>query len=201
MKRCLLTLTFFWLVFLVSPVLANLGVGVGTGKIIVDQVLYPGTIYQLPPLTVINTGDEPSHSGVGFSHRETQPELIPDESWFSYSPAEFYLEPGSGQNVAITLTLPIKVVPGKYFGFLEGHPINQDPGGASIGIAAAAKLYFDVAPSSPLMGIFYRLLTFWRTHEPYSSLVSGSLAAIIVIVYISKNFNLKISKKSKDNNE
>ncbi len=57
-KIFLLCLLIF--LFPTGVVFARIGVGVGTGKITIDENLKPGIIYKLPPLTVVNTGDEAS---------------------------------------------------------------------------------------------------------------------------------------------
>ena len=57
MKKIVLLLLL--LVFLAPGLaLAELGVGIGSGKIEVREDLKPGMIYQLPGLSVFNTGDE-----------------------------------------------------------------------------------------------------------------------------------------------
>ncbi len=78
MKRYLVYLFLFFAFFLIVPqAFANLGVGVGTGKIVVDEQLKPGMIYQLPSFSVINTGDIASDYSVGVAYHEGQEELQP----------------------------------------------------------------------------------------------------------------------------
>lgn len=148
MKKVLLFLIFLSFVF-APPVLATVGVGVGTGKIQINEKLHGGTIYQLPSLTVINTGTEPSDYEVSVSYLERQSEAKPPLSWFSFSPQSFHLEPGKAQTVDEKLSLPLNAVPGNYFAYLEARPTQKGKGGTTtIGIAAAAKLYFTVVPSN-----------------------------------------------------
>ena len=174
------------------------GVGVGTGKIVIDEILYPGEIYKLPVFTVLNTGDEKTTYGVGISHRETQPELKPDPSWFKFSPSEFELDPTGAQNVEVTLEIPLQLEPGKYFAFVEGHPARGEGGGTKIGIAAASKLYFEVAPANIFVGLYYRVLTAWRNAQPWSNIVAGAIAAGLVVTFVRRNFdfNIRLAKKS-----
>lgn len=180
-----------------SPILAKIGVGVATGKIVIDEILHPGTIYQLPPLTVVNTGDEPGEYNVQISYLEKQPELKPAESWFTFQPTSFHLEPGKSQAVAITLSLPLKVEPGKYFAYVEGHPAKvANNGQTSVGIAAAAKLYFQVAPANLLVGLYYRLITFWKLHHPVDTIIAGIVAAIALLSLLKSQFNFQVTKKS-----
>ncbi len=72
MKRltffCFFLLTIFLSFF--SQTLAQIGVGVGVGKIQVDEKLKPGMIYQLPSFTVLNTGGEPSDYEISIQYHE-----------------------------------------------------------------------------------------------------------------------------------
>ena len=194
-------LAFFSLIVLtlVSPAsaLAKLGVGVATGKIIIEEKLHPGTLYTLPPLTVLNTGDETATYALGISHLEKQAELIPQSSWFKYDPSTFELKPGGSQVVHITLTIPLKVEPGEYFAYLESHPVQVTGSGqTTVGIAAAAKLSFTVTPANLFMGLYYRLLTLFRLYYPYDAIVLGLVALIVLILIFRSHFNFQITKKN-----
>ncbi len=194
--------TYFLIaVFLLIPglSLAKMGVGVGTGKIVMDQELKAGTYHNLPALTVINTGDEPADYGVSVSHRENQPELKPNAEWFTFSPNSFHLDPGQAQRVEIKVNLPIKIQPGDYFAFLEAHlnNSNQDASKTSIGIAAASKLYFTVAPSNFIQGIYYRIISFIFYYRPWTYIVPIVIFLAILITIFRKKFvfNISIGKK------
>jgi len=102
--------TYFFTLY-ASNVYARIGVGVTTGKIQVDEILRPGTIYELPPLTVVNTGDEKAEYRVGTAYREKQKELAPPKEWFTFSPAKFTLKPEETQTVDIKLQLYFTVEP------------------------------------------------------------------------------------------
>ncbi|NMC09344.1 hypothetical protein GYA44_03450, partial [Candidatus Microgenomates bacterium] len=65
MKRITISFVITALLLLLpSFAYAGLGVGIGTGKIVVDEKLRSGVIYNLPSLTVVNTGDEESDYSV-----------------------------------------------------------------------------------------------------------------------------------------
>lgn len=195
MPRFLLVALFL---ALVAPTLvfAGLGVGVGTGKMVVDEPLQPGTIYDLPALAVINTGDIPAAYSVGVSGRESQPELLPKEEWFSFSPTEFDLEPGASQMVQVTLQLPLKVQPGDYFAFVKGFPVPKGEGGASIGLAAAAKLYFTVSPANIFVGLYYRALTLWQRYLPWSNIIAAVILGFFLLRFLRSRFSFSVTKKS-----
>lgn len=185
---------------LILPVLvfAKIGVGVGTRTIQVDESLKPGLIYTLPSVTVFNTGDEPSKYSIAIEYRENVPELRPKKEWFSFEPTEFYLEPGKAQMVQIKLSLPIKNVrPGDYFAFLSAYPIQeQEKGVTSIGIAAAAKLYFTVAPANVFQGIYYRFISLYSRYHPWDTIILAIVFVAIVLKFLGKRFKIQITKKS-----
>lgn len=181
--------------------LARIGVGIGTGKIEINEKLKPGGIYTLPPLTVLNTGDEASGYGLSIEYHQDQPDLSPAREWFIFTPASFELEPGQSEVVGIKLNLPVKTEPGNYFAYLEAHPEkkSQTAGGASVGIASASKLYFTVAPANVWQGMYFRLSSFWKMYAPWPGIVSIIIAAVLVVLIFRKFFSFKIgiTKKNK----
>jgi len=167
-----------------------------TGKIQVDEILRPGTIYELPPLTVVNTGDEKAEYRVGTAYREKQKELAPPKEWFTFSPAKFTLKPEETQTVDIKLHLPLRVEPGDYFAFLEGSPTKRvNKGGAVVGVAAAAKLYFTVEPANILSAVYYKTLSFWKVYDPWPKVLLTVGIVLYVIYLFRKRFNIQISSK------
>lgn len=190
-------------VMLVLPavVMAKIGVGVGTGKIYVDQPLKAGLIYTIPPITIINTGDEPSEYGVGIQYHENQPEMRPAKEWFGFEPLNFYLEPGQTQVVQIKLTLPVTgAKPGDYFVFLQGFPVKKaQAGSTSVGVAAASKLYFTVAPANFFIGVYYRIVSLLTFYSPWSYVVSVVVIAALLIALFRRffSFNIGVSLKKK----
>jgi P pilus assembly chaperone PapD len=115
-------LTLFFFLHKPLPTQAKIGVGVGTGKITIDEALKPGMIYQLPSVTVLNTGDEDGIYKLYITYHESQSQQRPPRDWFVFSPEEFKLTPGTGQATKITLTVPVKAKPGQYFAYIEAQP-------------------------------------------------------------------------------
>ena len=181
---------------------AKIGVGVGTGKIQVEEDLKPGIIYELPVLTVLNTGDEESDYEISVAYHSKQSELPPSKDWFVFFPQKFHLKPGEAKNIEIKLNLPIKTQPGDYFAYLEGHPAKKSQSGStSIGVAAAAKLYFTVVPANFLQGIYYKLVSFYKIYSPWSRRAVIALVTLLAIVAFKKFFNIKINlKRPEDKN-
>ncbi len=199
MKMVIKNLGFLLLIIIIFPsvVFGRIGVGVGTGKIQVDEKLRPGTIYNLPSLAVINTGDEFSEYQVSISFQQNQPEIKPDQSWFVFSPEKFSLNPGEVKNVSVKINLPLKMVPGNYFSYLEAQPLKKvEKGKTSIGVAAAAKLYFTVVPSNIFQSIYYKVVSFYKVYTPWPQ--RGTLAVCLLFIYLiaKKYLNIKINFRS-----
>jgi len=204
MKRIFffLLLVGFFALFFSNSAYAKIGVGVGTGKIQVEDKLKSGMSYELPPLTVLNTGDESSDYGASITYHQDQPQLAPPQEWFDFSPSEFYLEPGEAQTVAIKLSLPLKTVPGDYFAYLEGHPVKKSQSGnTTIGVAAAAKLYFTIAPANFLEAIYYKTVAFWTAHAPWTNIAAALLTVILISKLFKKFFKIQINVKKKNQKE
>lgn len=203
MKRFLvvLLLSLYILIPFSSVNASSMGVGIGSGKITIDEDLKNGMIYKFPNLVVINTGDVESDYSVVISYDQDQKELLPPSEWFTFSPEVFRLKPGESQSVEIRLKLPIdKVAPGDYFAYLEAMPVIADQAGiATVGISAAAKLYFTIAPSNFLVGIFYTVKYFFEDYQPWTTIVVvlGGLLLLrtIFVKFFSFNLNIKVKNK------
>lgn len=201
MPKSLFIFLFLFL-FIPSLIQAKIGVGVGSGKIVIDEKLKPGMIYKLPALSVMNTGDEPAQYAVSIAYHEKQPELMPKEEWFSYSPDSFLLQPQEAKPVDVTLNLPVNAQPGQYFAYLEAHPDkSSQKGNTSIGIAAAARLYFEVVPTNAISGIYYKILTFWKVNQPWTSRAAIAVMVILAILSAKRFLNIQIGIKNKSTHE
>lgn len=198
MRRVIIWLISFFIVFSFLPnaAFAKIGVGVNTGKIQVDEKLKSGMIYKLPPITVINTGDEPAEYETSVAYHQDQPELRPQQDWFIFSPQKFHLEPGKAQLVEIKINLPLRIEPGDYFAYLEGHPVaTVQKGTTTLGVAAAAKLYFTVVPANIFYGIYYKIITFFKAYAPWPQRVLIAILIIGLLILFKKFFNIQLSLK------
>ncbi len=183
-------------------VFARIGVGIGVGKIRVNEQLRAGGIYDLPTaIPVLNTGDEPANYQVSvqyYEKQETRSDMgfRPAEGWFVFMPQSFSLEPGKVQSVKVTLTLPTKVTPGNYYALLEAQPVKKSVAGeASIGVAAATQLWFTVAPANFLQGIYYRFISLYSRYQPWDTIVLVIIFILALLLYISKKFKFQIARK------
>lgn len=183
--------------FLPLGVFASVGVGVNLGKINIEEPLKPGGIYSFPVIGVINTGDQAGDYELAITYHQDQPEIRPEEAWFDFSPASFSLSPGESQNVAIKLSLPVKMKPGDYFAYIEAHPVVVSGPGTTIGVAAATKTYFTVEPANLWQAVVHRVSSFFVLNAPWTYVVSGVVLGAIIIVLFRRffSFNIGISKK------
>lgn len=195
-KIGVLALILFF-IFFSLPVFAKIGVGVGTGKIEVNEKIKAGTINVLPSIVVINTGDENSSYEVFIEYQENVSEIRPEKDWFIFEPKNFELNPGEQKVVNITLKLPVKdVVPGDYFAFVTASPIKiLEEGKASINVAAASRLYFTVDYTNVFQAIYYRFAEFYSHYHPWDTIVLVLIFLATLIMIIKKKFNIKIARK------
>lgn len=194
---------FIIIISLIFPVviLAGVGVGVNLGKIEIDESLKPGGVYNFPSLGVINTGDEPGDYEVEVTYHQDQPQLRPSQEWFSFSPDSFHLEPGQSQNVAVKLSLPMKMSPGDYFAYLEAHPVIKAGPGTTIGVAAATKTYFSVVPANIWQAIYYKISSLFVMYAPWTYVVLTIVIGGIIITIVRRFFSFQIGIKRRQNGE
>lgn len=188
-------LLFFIALIVLVPVAAQarLGVGVGLGKIQADEPLRAGGIYHLATIPVLNTGTESSYYSMSVQYHEgVFPR--PEKSWLVFSPDTFKLEPGEKRDIDVSLRIPINAQPGDYFSYLEASPNTTitSTGGASVGVAAATKLYFTVTPGTWLHGLGYRALAIWRETTPWNIIVLCLIVVALIVRYVKKHFHFNI---------
>jgi hypothetical protein len=194
---------FAFILVLPTAGFARIGVGVGIGKVHVDETLKAGGIYDLPSVPVLNTGDEPADYHVTAQYhegQETNPAmgLRPAEQWFNFTPSAFHLESGAVQTVKVTLTLPTKIQPGDYFAYLEARPTKKATvGETAIGIAAATQLWFTVDPANFLQGIYYRFISLYLRCHPWDTIILAVIALAFLLRFMGKRFKIQISRKKK----
>lgn len=180
---------------------ANIGVGIGPGKIELEKPVKPGGLYKMPPFTVINTGDEAGEYEVSIEYQDGQSKLWPARDWFVLNPGKIHLNPGQSQSVDISVNIPIKAKPGEYFAFLSAHPVSNSnvPGKANMEISAAAKIYFAISPANVFQALYYRTVFLLSKYAPWSyvllTIILGSILLVIGRHFIS--FNIGIERKRK----
>lgn len=178
--------------------LAKVGVGVGVGKIEVDEVLVPGSIYDLPDIPIINTGDVVANYEMGVEYHENQEDLKPVASWFIFKPESVEIKPQESKLIDIKLNLPLDTEPGLYFAYLEAKPkLIGESGVTNVGIAAASKLTFAVAPANMRMAVYYKIKSFFRVYSPWPQRALGVICVIIILILFKKFFKFEVNLKKK----
>ncbi len=184
-----------------QDILAKVGVGMGAGEVRVTEDIKPGGIYSLPSLRVFNTGDETTTYGMNVAYHQDNPQLRPEKSWFTFTPATFTIEPGESQEVQIAMFVPVKTDPGEYFAFLESGPVAEGGPGTSVGVAVATKLYFTVIHANLWEAVTYRISAFLTTYSPWSWIALGLGILFAASFVIRKYFSFNISFRKKGEEE
>ena len=177
-----------------TTAIADLGVGISHGEIVIEDELSRGGRYRVPSVTVSNTGTEDARYEVVITYIQDQPQLRPDPGWFRFEPQAFDLDPGESQAVSIGLDIGDGAEPGDYFALIEAHPIQSETG-VTVGVAAATKLSFEIEPSSFLELWRLRIAHFFEDTSPFSVVLPPLLAGILLLYLISRRFRLRIERR------
>jgi len=171
--------------------LAAVGVGIAPGIIRVDEPLLPGGHYNLPSVSVVNTGTEAGDYEMELARMAEQQELEPPAEYIVISPTHFHLEAGASQTVSLSLSIPAKAKPGDYLAYIEAHPVAGE-GGTSVGVAAATKLYFTIRPSNVWVGVTNAIGNFFTGTAPASYIVLGVVLAGLVVFFLRRRIRVDI---------
>jgi P pilus assembly chaperone PapD len=185
------------LLLLSANIEASAGVGIMPAQININEDLTPGDHYILPLLQIHNTGDTGANYAVVLSKVSDPNKYSPDEKFFIINPQYFRLEPGESQSIHLTLTIPIKALPGDYLAHIKAYPVSDAQSGTQIGLAVASKIYFSVKPASTWQAMTNAAAGFFSR---YSAFFIGAAALIIlawIIYYLSKHLKieLKLTRK------
>jgi hypothetical protein len=126
---------------------AGPGASVNLAEVRVDERLLPGGKYDLPTLSVTNTGDQAGTYVVDVTYVYEQPERRPPPDWFSFEPREFPLAPGQSQRVEMRLNPASGADPGRYSAYIRAAAAPSEAS-VSVSVAAATKLSFEVKPAN-----------------------------------------------------
>ncbi|RZN34571.1 MAG: hypothetical protein EFT35_09305 [Methanophagales archaeon ANME-1-THS] len=179
---------------LIEPCSATIGVGVGRGKIAVNEPLMSGGTYTISSISVHNTGGEASDYSVNVMYLYGQKELRPPKEWVIFEPETFHLEPNEREIVEIRLKIPLDAEPGAYFCFLEATPKTEGDG-FRIGAAAATKLYFSVKPANILAALVHKAASFMAETAPGSYLLIIAVSMIGAVMGLRKYSSIDIWRK------
>jgi hypothetical protein len=176
-----------------GPAGASMGVSIDVGRIDVSEDLAPGGDYRLPAFGVRNPGTEPTTYKLVVSYIDGQDAGRPAEAWFTFEPAELTLQPGESRPVQARLTLPVDSEPGAYAALI-GPQIVSEGGGAQVGAAAAARLTFEVAPSSG-WDAFLRWFSRLIAEQPAILVMPGAALLLLVLWVLRRRFSISIARR------
>ncbi len=78
---------------------------------------------------------------------------------------------------------------------------KSQSGNTTVGVAAAAKLYFTVVPANLVQGVYYKVISLWQIYSPWTMIAALVLGAVVLISIFKKYFNLQINLKKKTEHE
>lgn len=169
-----------------SPVLAP-------SRMEVDEPIGQGEEVRLPSLSVSNQGAEPATITIDLTSLADQEELAPDASWFRFDPAEFVLEPQSGQVVTVRMEIPEDAEVGDYRALLRARATPGDPAegtGAVITAAVASTLLFSVENRN--FHFYDPLVDFFQDRSPFSYLGVSLIGGVGILYLFQRRFSVRI---------
>jgi hypothetical protein len=129
---------------------ASVGVGVQAAPVRLGNVAHAGGSYALPPVYVINTGTQPEKISVRVERLSKGTGRAVPPSWVQATGSGVQLSPRQSARLPLELVVPGGAKPGRYLSdvVVAGSAVIS-AGRANLGVAAATRLEFSVAPGSP----------------------------------------------------
>jgi hypothetical protein len=126
---------------------ASIGVGIQAGPVRLAAPAHPGGSYALPPVYVVNTGSQPESLVIGIERVSAGTGRAVPAAWIRIPGAAVRLAGNGSARVPLQLVVPATARPGEYLSdvVVRGGGSLTD-GRANLGVAAATKLEFSVAP-------------------------------------------------------
>jgi len=127
---------------------ASVGVGIQAGPVLLGGAAHPGGSYALPPVYVVNTGTQPESLAIRIERLSPGPARAVPASWVRPGP-RVWLSHGESARIPLELVVPAAAEPGQYLTdvVVRGSGAVSD-GSANLGVAAATKLEFRIAPGA-----------------------------------------------------
>jgi hypothetical protein len=129
---------------------ASVGVGVQAAPVRLGNVAHAGGSYALPPVYVIDTGTQPETISVRVERLSQGTGRAVPSSWVQAASSAVQLSPRQSARIPLQLVVPGSAKPGRYLSdiVVAGSAVIS-AGRANLGVAAATRLEFSVAPGSP----------------------------------------------------
>ena len=140
---------------------ASIGVGIQASPVSLGKAAHPGGTYQLPAVSVINTGTQNESVTIKIQRISPGRGLTVPASWIHVGEGPVQLGHNQSAQIPLQLTIPANAKPGRYFSDVVAHGSSTlSAGQANLGVAAATGLDFTIAPgvvSSP----WFHLPSWW----------------------------------------
>jgi hypothetical protein len=128
---------------------ASVGVGVQAGPVRLGNAAHPGGDYALTPVYVVNTGTQAEFISVRVERLSPGSGRRVPSSWIHATGPRVQLSPRQAARIPLELTIPAGAKPGQYLSdVVVAGSTAVSVGMANLGVAAATKLEFSVAPGS-----------------------------------------------------
>jgi len=168
-SRAAISLALVAMFWLVVPVKAqgDVELGLTPSRITVSAPILQGERVRLPSLTVMNRGTESVQLTVSASPIAEQDEAVPTAEWFSMTPEQFVLEPGTQRDVTVHMSVPADAIPGRYATVLQVRGASSmGGGGTSVSAVLGSPLSFNVERSN--VSFYDPMLSFFTDRAPWS---------------------------------
>jgi hypothetical protein len=125
---------------------ASIGVGIQAGPVRLARIAHPGGSYALPAVYVVNTGTEDESLSIRIERLSSGPGRSVPVAWIRPG-AAVQLSHSESARIPLELVVPAAARPGRYLSdvVVKGSA-GLSGGSATLDVAAATKLEFQVAP-------------------------------------------------------
>ena len=133
---------------------ASVGVGVQAGPVLLTSAAHPGGSYALPAVYVVNTGTQPEVVRIRIDRLSAGRGLAVPPSWIHAGPG-VRLTAHQSARISLQLVVPADARTGGYLSDVVAAGSGTiSEGNANLGVAAATKLEFRIAPGAAPAGLW-----------------------------------------------
>jgi hypothetical protein len=133
---------------------ASVGVGVQAGPVLLTSAAHPGGSYALPAVYVVNTGTQPEVISIRIDRLSHGSGRAVPPSWVHAGPS-VRLTAHQAARISLQLVVPADARTGAYLSDVVAAGSGAiSAGNANLGVAAATKLEFRVAPGPAGAGLW-----------------------------------------------
>jgi hypothetical protein len=133
---------------------ASVGVGVQAGPVLLSSAAHPGGSYALPPVYVVNTGTQAELVSIRIDRLSAGSGRPVPPSWIHAGPS-VRLTAHQAARISLQLVVPAGAKTGAYLSDVVAAGSGRiSEGNANLGVAAATKLEFRVAPGAAPAGLW-----------------------------------------------